>query len=740
MNYRENKKRASKGRHRWIAINIEDRQKSLITAFFLFLIFICSAFSAWKINSVLEGPVINADEFEYINLAKAFAKDKYVAVQYNPLYSACLSSFFRFFSYSQAYRAAQIFNAVIFSMTVFPLYYTTKSMTGNRVLSVATSGICVFFPWRVMTFALWAEPLYYFLFACAVACVVAYLKKRDSGLLYAACVIMGLLFLAKQAGLLLAGAVFAVLFFESFKKRRIEGGLIVSVGIYSVIVIAWIIAKKLFLDGAAPGYKAEIDNIAANLFSFMELLYTASYQTTYYFLSCSFVPTVLIVYFYIHRKEYSEEERLFVGIVAVNAALLIILCAFHYIGFNTPYGRYLTVLIPYITIAALISLGSTPVHDRKHLFSILAVIGLFAFFFNPIYGSVSIKALINAPDSSLWSLLIGDNLGYGWLIGDLKDKAYPLVIIFLIFFFSLLCLAFIKKWILYTLLMLYCIVTVSLGIQNHAYVVGRFLPVNPIHEICKYIFEDNLKNNARVYKASEAIAQNFYLDSWNSGTKLSYGVRDIHTFFMNGYNRFDFGGADTPVAYGYYAVKAPYVVGYYSDPTNLRPGFDAAWTFVDGASTICPLMDDTKEDELNCDAIIGGVENEFTVYKREGDYKIHIGINPDLFESTAVLEYKLFINNKLYGEFTSANVEITINRYTMKKDGELVIRLVPAEGAFWGLSYMEIIPKEAYYPKKGYYIDFADNIWMAKDLMNLKKDDHIHLVYQNDTYAVYYNE
>ncbi len=377
----------------------------------------------------IKGPSVFGDEAAYFNLARIIHNEWNYGghIQYNPLYSLLISFFFNISDVLKVYELAKIFNTIVFSSILIPIFYISKLFLSDTKKCIFLSAVTVLLPFGAMTAIIWADSLFYSLY---IWCIYSYFlfiktKKIHRGILLG--VLLGLLFLTKQSGFILSLATLPALAYEYYisKDRKSDLLKILSVFISLILVIGpWIVRNILTPGGGLMGYKSATETFSSYFFTLVFSLgffKNFLYQISYLAISSFFLFFVMFIYFVIHIRQVELQYRSFIILILMHIlglSFLISLFQMSYkIAFNTPVmeyftlGRYLAPIIPFIIIIGLkqfLLLNFT----KKRQWTIILLISLCISFniaiFSPLE-SVTAHGIINSADTSYMLDIIGLN-------------------------------------------------------------------------------------------------------------------------------------------------------------------------------------------------------------------------------------------------------------------------------------------------------------------------------------------
>lgn len=708
-------------------------------AAFLIVCYIISIVSLLHMSSNILGPVIGGDEMLYFNIARNFFKTGAIySTQYNPLYPILCSPFFMQEDLIIVFKMIKIFNVCSFSSVIFPIFFTCKILIKDKYWWYILSGMSVFFPWKLTVNLIWAEPLYYPLYAWGIFFFCVYLKSRENRFLIFSGIFSGACFMTKQAGLLLIAPIGLIILFLCWSERESLKESVRKVLCFSIpagcFVFPLMIYNKL-INGGALGYAGEIDNIKNNFFNLIDFVPTFMLDFSYYILATGFVILVLALYLMLSMNKLDDMSKAFGLVISISVFLIMILCAFHYVELRACYGRYLTVAIPFIYIMAVMALEQLELNRAILIIMNVICLGL-ALVFNPFWNTMHAKGYVNQQDLSVWNLFfMEETLTYSaedakkFMVND-NVHYYFIIAMFCI---SLLVIIMIRsKLIQRASITLFMLCIVLLSFPANQTLTGRVMASgNPMNSLYRYLLKENIPVE-KVYKVSSAIGNKDCEDVW---FEEEIAVMDFSTL-RYGQNLFlDFGGGSTPVAEGAYAIKAPWEVGSFYDGMNITIGLDFKQSIVDVSSTTGYLYSETAQNDGMDDAIYGVDDNTIYIEKPEGKYKVQIKSAPNLIIESMELAYEVYANGKYVGEINSEQTEIEFEVKLKETEDStekqiIEVEVKPINGGYWQIAVMNILCDDKnLIDNRGIYI-----ITSKEQVCDLP------VVYKNDRYMVFYKE
>ena len=335
------------------------------------------------------GPTIKIDESLYINIAKSLAAGEGIAYRSQPVpymyifYPLLLVPLYLFPLPFDLYRVIQLYNTVLISTSIFPVYLFSKEFTGSYRKAILASAFTLLMPDMQMAGFLMSECVVWPLSLWLVyfACRLFLSEKKCFFNAIAVGLFSALLFWTKPGTITMGFLLLLSALFlgetSQFQKRRSAAfvGLLVCFGMifFFYYLYVFVFDYELSLLGL---YTKQITAIsvkwyaAVTEFSFLQLLLFAIACCGTFFL----LP---IVYF----REFEETKKFFLSsfflgllVTAVGTAAFVDM--FMWNGSFTNPRLHLRYMAMYIPVMLVFSLGIPPCVEakRKRLFLISHVV------------------------------------------------------------------------------------------------------------------------------------------------------------------------------------------------------------------------------------------------------------------------------------------------------------------------------------------------------------------------------
>ena len=320
-------------------------------------------------------PTVSIDEFLYYSLGRSIATDGSLlyhgqAALYNYIvYPLVIAPIYGLFPQgTNYYQIIQLWNIMIMTSSVFPVYGICNELLQNRKKALWITALCMLMPQFILGEYIYSEAVIYPLFFTVMYCVFRYLGTPKTGYAVWTGILGAVLYYTKPGAVLPAAA--ALLFFavRAVTGKSRKNGIQVLTGALGFVAVFFalkILAEKGF------GYQGSLfslydEQMTQELSVNTEYFFRNAGLYPYYFLlACGILPFIVSVFRY---REYSREERqyylfaiLCVLVTMIGVAWLI----------NRPerkdilYLRYVEMYIPIFLVYSLIPGREEPVTDLQ---------------------------------------------------------------------------------------------------------------------------------------------------------------------------------------------------------------------------------------------------------------------------------------------------------------------------------------------------------------------------------------
>lgn len=174
----------------------------------LFYIFLTTALVRLLMNNLIHVPAIFTDEYQYVEMARSFAKGQGMRWDgfqtYFPcwLYPMLISPFLKHFEWDRAYALIRGMNAFLMALTVFPAYALGREL-GDRRRALWAAALVALVPGMGYSSKLMTESLFLPVFTLGMWLIFRAVMRPTAGRTLLAGLVCGLSFHIKPHGLLM---------------------------------------------------------------------------------------------------------------------------------------------------------------------------------------------------------------------------------------------------------------------------------------------------------------------------------------------------------------------------------------------------------------------------------------------------------------------------------------------------------------------------------------------------------
>lgn len=419
-------------------VRIKTKQKPICLLLLFYFIICVVRYLLAIITSAY--PTVSIDEFLYYSIARSIATEGKLLFRGQPadysyiMYPLALSPVYLFFrDGSNYFRIIQLWNILLMSLAIFPVYGLAYDMTKDQSKSLLIAVISMLLPDFILGQMIFSEaiiyPLFYFVFYCAYKYIVT---KKSSLLLYIG--FSGALLYYTKPGAMLPSVILLLIFlFLSIKNKEHRQLLFSFAGIVALIIthIVFQLLLKYVFDYRGGTLSLYNTQIGGEYGWHLDIFFKAIPVYIYYFiLSCGIIGVAYPVIFF---RNWNKNERLFGASVLICLLIMIVGTAWtinrHEYASETIHLRYIAMYIPLALLFCFLSCHKDEKKERnaktrkKPSVSLIAVL-LFVCICSVLFG-VGVNAGNDAcyPFMSLSTLLLRNNI---------SQSAQPVLIIIVI--------------------------------------------------------------------------------------------------------------------------------------------------------------------------------------------------------------------------------------------------------------------------------------------------------------------
>lgn len=337
------------------------------------------------------GPTVQIDESLYINIAKSLAAGEGIAYRSQPvpymyiLYPLLLVPLYLFPLPFDLYRVIQLYNAILISTSVFPIYLFAKDFTTDNKKALLASSITLLMPDMQMAGFLmsesvvWPLSLWLIYFACRL--FLSDERKLFSGFMVG--LFTALLFWTKPGAIAMGLVLLLSAFFlgdkQSLQKRRPASllGFAVCFGLVAVFYVLYVFVFGYGMSVLGL-YNKQLTAISITWvlavveFSLLQLLLFA--------ISCG---GVFFVFPFAFFRDYDNNRKHFIsafslGLVVTAVGTAAFVDMFGWNGSFTNPQLHLRYMAMYLPVPIVFSMGASLSVDEKKKHLLLASLGIMA--------------------------------------------------------------------------------------------------------------------------------------------------------------------------------------------------------------------------------------------------------------------------------------------------------------------------------------------------------------------------
>lgn len=451
-------------------------------------------------SRLIEGPFIFGDETEYFQLAKEIVRyGKLISTsQYNPLYPMFISFFInKNISLSLSYELIKIFNIVAFSTMIFPVFYISLDLLKNKWMAYGMAFFVVNMPFKALSVLIWAEPLYYSLFAWCIWAYFSFANIPNTKRAIRLGILLCLLLYTKQGGLVLTISVILGVLYEIFILKRVNWKTAFLIGgILFCGYMPWIVRNAIIGQDSVLGYTEtstyleSISNINLFIRAFM-------YQLSYVICSLLMLFFVLFIYYVAKLKTKNIRHQSFALVVAFFVLGITMLSALHRMagsidGIKVTYGRYLDSVFPFVIILGISSLKNKENNWlNKYTVGVTILLAGIVFQTSPIQSVLYGYGYLNSTDLVYLNDIIN---GYGNVMWDSNQDigVYMSLILSMILLFLTLLYGVLKQSYKKIYLCLLLVFMVAVGFRSEYYIYRLSCTGVPENEVAKFMIGNDI--------------------------------------------------------------------------------------------------------------------------------------------------------------------------------------------------------------------------------------------------------
>ena len=341
-----------------------DRKEKRQTLLWLLLIYAGSTVIRYLLALATRNfPTVYIDEYLYYNLGRSIATEGKLLLYGQPaiynylIYPLILSPVYLLFGHGTNYfRVIQLWNILLMSLSVFPIYGLCNAITRKRKTALWTTALFMLLPCFILGEYIFSEAVIYPLFYSLMYCIYRYLKEEKIKYTVWAGILGALLYYSKPGAVV--PAILALLFFgvKAAAKKSGKNGINVLAGmgcLAALFFVIKLIAEQVF------GYSGSLLSVYNYQASFSDSIkndyfFRTVWKYPYYFmLAGGILPLLVSVWRF---PEYDRDDRQYYLLTILGALLTMIGTAW---VANRPeeknilFLRYVEMYLPVLLVFSL---------------------------------------------------------------------------------------------------------------------------------------------------------------------------------------------------------------------------------------------------------------------------------------------------------------------------------------------------------------------------------------------------
>ena len=306
-------------------------QGKIKTFLWLLLIYTSSVVIRYLLAYVTRDfPTVYIDEYLYYSLGRSIATKGSLLFFGQPatynyiIYPLIISPVYLLFGQGTNYfRAIQLWNCILMSLSVFPIFGLCNAMTQQKKKALWLTGLFMLLPCFILGEYIFSETIIYPLFLSLMYCIYRYLKEEK--IKYSVWIgILGALLYCTKPGAVMP-ALLALLFFggKAIKRKSAREGIQALAGLGCMAVL--FIAVKLIAEKAL-GYNGSLLSIYDDQSPFAGSINNDYFFSTigkypYYFvLAGGILPFLVTVWYF---PEYEKKDKQFYLLTIICSLLTL---------------------------------------------------------------------------------------------------------------------------------------------------------------------------------------------------------------------------------------------------------------------------------------------------------------------------------------------------------------------------------------------------------------------------------
>ena len=307
-------------------------------------------------------PTVGIDEFLYYSLARSIATEGKLLFRGQSadyayiLYPLILSPVYALFGEkAHFYRLLQLWNIILMSLSVFPLFFLGRKLLGSGKKAFIAASLSMLLPDFILGGFILSEAVIYPLFFALMYCAYVYIQEGNRQCILWVGLLGGLLYSAKPGAVVPAAVFFLMVIVRALIQKQGKD-ILWAAGAAAVFFAAagvfWALARYGFgYEGSTMSiYSSQIKGARKSQWGIV----LAGYPF-YFILSCGIAG---FVYPAVFSRKWEAEKRIFWKYILVSLAVMIVGAVWtieQIPSINNIYLRYVAMYIPLILLFCFVS-------------------------------------------------------------------------------------------------------------------------------------------------------------------------------------------------------------------------------------------------------------------------------------------------------------------------------------------------------------------------------------------------
>lgn len=289
------------------------------------------------------------------------------SVQFGPLYPLFIAPLFNLGDLERVYYAIRWANVLAFASIALPVYLLGRELLPASLARIAIPVTVILMPFGAYAYVVWAEPVYYAVFAWVVYLYYLYATRPQAGTSALCGVALGLLFLLKPVGVVFQiAAIIAPSIVRSVSERKprveVDRNLLWLVAGALLLTLPWMLRNVLLEGVGLLGYpdahwrlqnRMDTDGLqVVTVESGISVLYQLAHFASFSFGGLAALTAILAV----RWRDVPRAMRIVIVFLLLAVCGVVTISAVHMTAYRMhlyPNGRYFSAFFPFFLLFAI---------------------------------------------------------------------------------------------------------------------------------------------------------------------------------------------------------------------------------------------------------------------------------------------------------------------------------------------------------------------------------------------------